>query len=238
MVITVVYDNNPFDKEFETGWGFSCLLSGIEKTILFDTGPDGPSLLRNMQKLTIAPESIDVVVLSHIHNDHTGGLQSFLQKNPDVCLYLPKPFPEEFKDNIRAYGAKMVEVEQAFEICTNVYSTGRLGRRIKEQALAVRTNRGLVVITSCAHPGIVKIVNKAKDLLRDDIFLVMGGFHLEWILAGKVEKIVSAFQRLNVQYAAPCHCTGQKAKGLFEKHFSEKYIDLGAGKVITIADLK
>ena len=238
MVITVVYDNNPFDKEFETGWGFSCLLSGIEKTILFDTGPDGSSLLRNMQKLTIAPESIDVVVLSHIHNDHTGGLQSFLQKNPDVCLYLPKPFPEEFKDNIRAYGAKLVEVEQALEICGDVYSTGWLGRRIKEQALAVRTNRGLVVITGCAHPGIVKIVNKAKDLLRDDIFLVMGGFHLEWTLAGKVEKIVLAFRRLNVQYAAPCHCTGQKAKGLFEKHFSEKYIDLGAGKVITIADLE
>ena len=238
MVITVVYDNNPFDKEFETGWGFSCLLSGFEKTILFDTGPDGTSLLRNMQKLTIAPESIDVVVLSHIHNDHTGGLQSFLQKNPDVSVYLPKPFPEEFKNNVRAHGAKTVEVEQAFEICTNVYSTGWLGRRIKEQALAVRTNKGLVVITSCAHPGIVKIVNKAKDLLRDDIFLVMGGFHLEWTLAGKVEKIVSAFRRLNVQYAAPCHCTGQKAKGLFEKHFSEKYIDLGAGKVITIADLE
>ena len=132
----------------------------------------------------------------------------------------------------------MVEVEQAFEICTNVYSTGRLGKRIKEQALAVRTNKGLVVITGCAHPGIVKIVNKAKDLLRDDIFLVMGGFHLEWTLAGKVEKIVSAFQRLNVQYAAPCHCTGKKAGSLFAKHFSEKYIDIGSGKVITIADLE
>jgi len=238
MIITVVYDNHPFDNKLETGWGFSCLLSGFEKTILFDTGPDGPSLLRNMRKLAIAPESIDVVVLSHIHNDHTGGLESFLQKNPNVCIYLPKPFPEEFKDNIRACGAKMVEVEQSLEICGDVYSTGWLGRRIKEQALAIRTKKGVIVITGCAHPGIVNIVNKAKDLLRGDIFLVMGGFHLEWSLAGNIEKSISAFRRLNVQYVAPCHCTSQKAKHLFDEHFSEKYIDIGAGKIITIADLK
>jgi len=36
----------------------------------------------------------------------------------------------------------------------------------------------------------------------------------------------------------PCHCTGDKARNLFEKHFGEKYIKIGAGKVITLAELK
>jgi 7,8-dihydropterin-6-yl-methyl-4-(beta-D-ribofuranosyl)aminobenzene 5'-phosphate synthase len=39
--ITVVCDNNPYKEGLETGWGFSCLVGGPEKTILFDTGPGG-----------------------------------------------------------------------------------------------------------------------------------------------------------------------------------------------------
>jgi len=238
MTITVVYDNNPYREGLETAWGFSCVIAGPEKTILFDTGGDGSILLGNMEKLEIEPNSIDTVVLSHIHGDHTGGLNSFLEKNPEVTVYLPKSFPEKFKDNVRGYGAKIVEAEQHCKICESVYSTGQLGRLIKEQSLIVWTDKGLIVITGCAHPGIVKIVNTAKDLLKDDILLVMGGFHLEWATAGKIEKIISAFEKLGVRYVGPCHCSSDKAQGMFEKHFGENYIGVGAGRVIRPSDLQ
>ncbi len=243
MTITVVYDNNSFKEGLETAWGFSCVIAGAEKTILFDTGGDGSILLGNMEKLEIEPNSIDTVVLSHIHGDHTGGLNGFLEKNSDVTVYLPKSFPKKFKDNTQGYGAKIVEVEQHCKICESVYSTGQLGRLIpvaelKEQSLIIRTDKGLVVITGCAHPGIVKIVNTAKDLLKDEILLVMGGFHLEWATKGKIEKIILAFKQMGVRYVGPCHCTGHKARSLFEKHFGENYINVGAGKVITMADLR
>jgi len=238
MTITVVCDNYPYKEGLETAWGFSCLITGTEKTILFDTGGDGSMLLDNMEKLVIDPNSIDIVVLSHIHGDHTGGLKSFLEKNSGVTVYLPKSFPIKFKDEVKGCGAKTVEVEQPLEICENVYSTGQLGKLIKEQSLIVRTNKGLVVITGCAHPGIVKIVGTAKDLLKDDILLVMGGFHLEWATKGKLEKIISAFKKSNVRYVGPCHCTGDKARALFEKHFGKNYIKSGAGKVIRTADLE
>jgi len=238
MTITVVYDNNPYREGLETAWGFSSLITGTEKTILFDTGGDGSILLNNMKKLAIDPNSIDTVVLSHIHGDHTGGLNSFLEKNSDVTVYLPESFPKKFKDNVKSYGSKIVEVEQSLKICENVYSTGQLGKWIKEQSLIIRTEAGLLVITGCAHPGIVKIVNAAKELLKDDILLVMGGFHLEWATKGKLEKIISAFRQLGVRYAGPCHCSGDKARSLFEKHFGKNYINIGAGKVITIADLR
>jgi 7,8-dihydropterin-6-yl-methyl-4-(beta-D-ribofuranosyl)aminobenzene 5'-phosphate synthase len=101
--ITIVCDNNPYKEGLETRWGFSCLVGGPEKTILFDTGPGG-SLLVNMEKLAIEPQSIDTVVLSHVHPDHTGGLEGFLEKKPDVTVYLPKSFPERFKDNVQAQG--------------------------------------------------------------------------------------------------------------------------------------
>ena len=245
MTITVVHDNNPYKEGLETAWGFSSLVIGAEKTILLDSGGDGSILLGNMEKLAVEPKSIDIVVLSHIHGDHTGGLDSFLEKNSDVTTYLPKSFPKKFKDNVLSFRSKIVEVEQSLKICENIYSTGQLGRLIKEQSLIVRTDKGLIVITGCAHPGIVKIVNTAKDLMRapalrepkDDILLVMGGFHLEWATKGKIEKTISAFKQMGVRYVGPCHCSGDKARSLFEKHFGNGYINVGAGKVVTTGDL-
>lgn len=237
MFITVVHDNNPYKEGLETAWGFSCLIASTEKTILFDTGGDSSILFGNTQKLSIESNGIDMVVLSHIHRDHTGGLYSFLEKTPEVTVYLPKSFPKRFKDNVTSCGAKIVEVEQSLKVCENVYSTGQLGRWIKEQSLIIRTNKGLIIIIGCAHPGIVKIVNTAKDLLKDDILLVMGGFHLEWASKGKTEKIISAFRQLGVRYVGPCHCSGDKARSLFEKHFGKNYINIGAGKTITLTSL-
>ena len=237
MTITVVCDNNAFKEGLDAGWGFSCLVRNGEKTILFDTGP-GRSLVDNMEHLAIEPESIDTVILSHIHGDHTGGLGSFLEKNSEATVYLPVSFPKKFKDDIAAHGSKIVEVEQPVEICGGVYSVGQLGTLIKEQSLVVRTDRGLVVITGCAHPGIVKIVKAAKRLVEGELFLVMGGFHLEWSTCGKIKKIISSFKDMKVRYAGPCHCSGHRARSLFQEHFGENYIDIGVGKVITLADLK
>jgi len=239
-VITVLCDNNQYKEVLETAWGFSCLITGTEQTILFDTGPDGRLLLDNMAKLAVEPESIDTVFLSHIHGDHTGGLHGFLERNSDVTIYLPKSFPKSFKSGAEAKGAQIIEIEQPLKVCENVYSTGQLGKLIKEQSLIMRTEKGLIVITGCAHPGIVKIIDAAMELLKQDVFLVMGGFHLEWMGKGKIEKIISAFKELNVRYVGPCHCSGDKARALFERHFGPeyKYINIGAGKVINTADLK
>jgi len=238
LTIKVVFDNNPYMEGLGTAWGFSALITGTEKTILFDTGGNGSLLLSNMNKLAIEPNGIDVVVLSHIHGDHTGGLNSFLEKNPSVSVYLPESFPKKFKENVKKYGAQVVDVNQPLDICENVYSTGQLGMLIKEQSLIIRTKAGLILITGCAHPGIVKILTAAKDLMKDDVLLVMGGFHLEWATRGKIEKIISAFKQHGVRYVGPCHCTGEKARSLFEKHFGKNYINIGVGKTITLTDLQ
>jgi 7,8-dihydropterin-6-yl-methyl-4-(beta-D-ribofuranosyl)aminobenzene 5'-phosphate synthase len=115
---------------------------------------------------------------------------------PEVVIYLPKSFPKGFKDKVKEYGAKIVEVQGPLKICQEVYSTGELGTGIKEQSLVIYTEKGLVVITGCAHPGIVKIVNKAKDLVKSDVLLVMGGFHLGGESKGEIENIISSFRKL------------------------------------------
>ena len=99
LVLTVVHDNYPCVPSLKTAWGFSALVTGAEKTILFDTGCDGTLLLENMASLQIDPGRIDIVVLSHVHKDHTGGLTGLLQANPRVQVCLPAAFPTRFKES-------------------------------------------------------------------------------------------------------------------------------------------
>jgi len=229
VTITVLYDNNEYDERLETAWGFSCLVEGLEKTILFDTGGDSATLLRNMRTLGIDPRDVDAVVISHVHGDHVGGLAGFLEENHAVTVHLPQSFPESIKDATREGGAELVEVQEPIEICEHVTSTGELGGWIKEQSLVVETSRGLVVITGCAHPGIVNIVRQAKELTGGEVYLVLGGFHLGGASAAEIATIVEDFQQLGVQKVAPCHCSGDLARRLFEEAYGEDFIPAGVG---------
>jgi len=232
--LTIVYDNNPYDKKLETAWGFSCLVEGTEKTILFDVGGEGDLLCENMKKLEIDPKEVDIVVLSHIHQDHIGGLFDFLKENHNVTVYLPESFTKEVKKDIEKAGAKLVEVKKPAQITEEVYSTGELGKRIKEQSLVIKTEKGLVVITGCAHPGIVEIVKKVKEIDSCDVFFVLGGFHLLSMKESQIKEISKEMKELKVKKIAPCHCSGDLAREIFQKEYKEDFIEAGVGKKIKI----
>jgi 7,8-dihydropterin-6-yl-methyl-4-(beta-D-ribofuranosyl)aminobenzene 5'-phosphate synthase len=234
--LTIVYDNNLYNEKLETRWGFSCLVEGLEKTILFDVGGDGSVLLRNMEKLKIAPREIDVVILSHIHYDHIGGLSDFLRKNPLVTVYMPSSLPRSVKDKVKNAGAKLIEVRRPTEICKNAYSTGELGPWIKEESLIMKTSKGLVIITGCAHSGVVNIVKKAKEMLKSRVYLVLGGFHLCWMNTWQIKGILNGIEKEKVEKVAPCHCSGDLARKLFKTAYGKDFILVGCGKKIKIKD--
>jgi len=236
VTITVVYDNYPSDPRLRTAWGFGCLIEGLEETILFDTGGDGAILLGNMHALEIDPSQIDTIVLSHIHGDHVGGLSTVLAVHSDVRVVMPASFPRRLKDDVRALGAKVAEVHDPLEICANAYSTGELGLAIKEQALAIKTEEGLVVVTGCAHPGIVSMIAKAKEILDEEIHLVMGGFHMGGVSKSGIEKVIAQFREAGVQKVAPSHCSGDLTRQLFQEAYKEDFILAGAGTQIEIGN--
>ena len=70
--VTVLYDNYIHAEGTRADWGFSCLVEGMEKTILFDTGTRPDVLWHNIGKLNIDISRIEQIVLSHEHGDHTG----------------------------------------------------------------------------------------------------------------------------------------------------------------------
>jgi len=177
FTITTVYDNYQVNSDLTTAWGFGCVIRTPEKGILFDTGGDSSILLSNMEKMSINPEDIDIVVISHIHGDHVGGLDGFLERNGKVKVYIPAFFPDSLREKIKSRGAEYQDVTGSMKICDNVYTTGEMGTSIKEQSLVLNPREGLVVITGCAHPGVVNIAEKARQILPDkSIYLVMGGF--------------------------------------------------------------
>ena len=234
MMITVVYDNNPYDPRLQTAWGFGCLVEIGEKTILFDTGGDGVTLLRNVVTLEIEPTSIDTIVLSHVHADHTGGLTSLFAMGVRPTVYVPCSFPSDFKSRVWAY-AELVEVQQVVNIANGIFSTGEMGTGIVEQALVLSMTEGLAVVTGCAHPGISEIVRRAEEIGGDKIYLLLGGFHLGGANEERIKEIITDFQRLGVRKIAPCHCTGDKAIALLYEAYGEDFIQNGAGQVIEIA---
>lgn len=234
ITMTILYDNYIFVEGLKTDWGFSCIIEGTEKIILFDTGTKDDILSYNIDKLKINPKDVEYIVLSHFHNDHTGGLSAFLKKNNRVSVYQPVSFPDEFVKKIEKTKAKVVSVDKPIEICKDVFSTGEMGKKIKEQSLILNTSKGLIVITGCSHPGIVDIVKRAKKILDKDIYLVFGGFHLLRLSENEVKKIISEFRDLGVSNVGATHCTGDKAIELFKKAYGENFVQMGVGKIIKV----
>ena len=232
--LTIVYDNNSYDQELTTSWGFSCLVEIKDTTVLFDTGGDATILVNNISKLDIDISKIDTIVLSHIHGDHVGGVSGILEKNSDVTVYLLSSFPESFKEGIRGYGCNTIEVSEETEINDYMMSTGESRTEIREQSLIVSTERGIIVITGCAHPGVVNIVKKAKEITGKDIYLVMGGFHLGGESRGEIRSIIEELKDLGVEKIAPCHCSGDLARSMFKEAFGDNYIEAGVGAIIEL----
>lgn len=234
VTLTIVYDNNPYDPRLRTAWGFACLVETADTTVLFDTGGDGPTLLGNMDVLGIDPHDIDAVVLSHIHGDHTGGLLALLDLGITPQVFAPAAFPQTFKDAVRAR-TDLVEVSGPAELLPGIWTTGELGSAIVEEALAVESDAGLIVITGCAHPGVDEMVRQAQAVLGEPVVLVTGGFHLGDAGQSRIAQIIAAFHEMNVQQVAPCHCTGDRARRMFAEAYGPDYIAAGVGRVIVVA---
>ncbi len=229
IVLTVVYDNNPYEEGLETAWGFACVVQGLPRTILFDTGGNGELLLSNMRKLGIKAEVIDAVVISHGHQDHYGGLEAFLGQNHDVTVYLPQSVHGGLKKAVKHSGAELLDVRQPMELCEDTYSTGELGSQIREQSLVIKTAAGPVLLTGCAHPGIVVIIHEAQKQLGEPINAALGGFHLSGASRGQITQIVEEMKAAGVQAAGPCHCSGDLARSIFREAYRDNFFPVGVG---------
>ena len=234
MTISITYDNNQYNRLCKAGWGFSSLIRIGDKSILFDTGAEGRILLHNMEKMQIKPQTIDGIFLSHQHWDHTGGLTDLLKANQKAGLYLLDSFSKDFVDKLELSGRKITRIDSPAHISNGIHSTGPLGTEIKEQALVAETEKGLVVICGCAHPGVTTIAEKAREILDRNIYILLGGFHLLERKNSGIKSIINQLRDLEVRKVGPCHCTGYAAIDMFKKEYKKDFIEIGAGRLISL----
>jgi len=106
MEITVLMENNKLKgSDFKTENGPSLLIEDKHGLILFDTGGPKNYAIQNAPKLGVDLSKVDAVVISHGHNDHTGGLLSFFKMNDKAPVYLKK-------EALNPYYAKLPDKNQ------------------------------------------------------------------------------------------------------------------------------
>ncbi|MCL1977316.1 MAG: MBL fold metallo-hydrolase [Candidatus Bathyarchaeota archaeon] len=259
--------------------GFSMLIRVFTgekcQSVLFDTGVSDEGIIVNAQRMGIDLSEVGLVVLSHGHYDHFGGLQAvvkaigkqnlpvithenmFKQHGTDgpcgVRAHPAFPTPEQLNP------AKIINTKEPCLIANqSVLVTGEIPRRtsfergyglnrvlrdnvwesdrwvLDDRALVVNLRgRGLVVVSGCAHAGIVNTVRYAQEVTGvNAVYCVIGGFHLGGLENEKlIPQTLVELKQINPQLIIPCHCTGWRANCALAELFPQAYIHNSVGNL-------
>jgi 7,8-dihydropterin-6-yl-methyl-4-(beta-D-ribofuranosyl)aminobenzene 5'-phosphate synthase len=95
--------------------------------------------------------------------------------------------------------------------------------------------KGLVILSGCAHAGIVNTVTYAREVTGiDKVHVIMGGFHLSGpMFEPIIDKTTEELKKINPDYIIPTHCTGRKAVAFIEESFKERFIMNMSGTKLT-----
>ena len=213
----IVFDNCKIDENTQSLWGFSIYLDKYK--LLFDTGSNGRVLLQNMKKLSIDIQDIEYIFISHSHWDHIGGLDSLLEINPELILYVPSSLSKHLIEDLKKLSKDVIVCDDKPQhLFKTLYTTGILGTQTPEQSLIIDEDE-TTLITGCGHFGIENITKIATTFLKKDIDIVMGGFHLLKSDDKDIMDSISKLKQLGVKKAYPTHCSGDRALELYNDFF-------------------
>jgi 7,8-dihydropterin-6-yl-methyl-4-(beta-D-ribofuranosyl)aminobenzene 5'-phosphate synthase len=255
-------------------WGLSILVETETAKVLLDTGLS-TSAVYNADLMGIDFSTIDAIVLSHAHGDHTGGLRDVLRRvrkqvqviaHPDIWIpkyvvhgemsrYAGIPY---MKEDLESLGASFTLTAKPFKISDDIMTTGEIemttdyetiddrlcvkkGDRMipdplaDDLAVVVKTTEGLVLITGCAHRGIINTVRQVQKLTGEQyIHTIIGGTHLMVASPERIEKTANELKGLGLQRLGVSHCTGFSASVALAKEFSDIFFLNNAGTQITL----
>ena len=159
---------------------------------------------------------------------------------------LPPPI-EEWK----AAGAEIILSEEPYPLAPGCWTTGFVSRtsfefygrpkylRYREgsellvddieddQAIVINIKgKGLVVLSGCAHSGIVNTVEHARQISKEErVHAVIGGFHLARAEEEEIQKTIDYFFEIKPELVVPGHCTGLKAISRFAQDLPDQFIE-------------
>lgn len=251
MKITILVENSPGKCPGEHGISF---LIEDDKKILFDVGATD-LFKKNAELLNINLDDIDCIVLSHGHWDHVNGLE-FLENKKLIChpdCFMKKFRKKDDTANGMPFNQEKAEeqfdlilTKEPYKISKNITFLGEIPREndfeakttmfytennqddfiLDDSALAIKTEKGLVVIAGCSHAGICNIIEYAKKITGMKIYAVIGGFHLKKITE-ITQKTLEYFKKENIEHIYPGHCVKEPVITYFEKQLNAKRLHSG-----------
>jgi 7,8-dihydropterin-6-yl-methyl-4-(beta-D-ribofuranosyl)aminobenzene 5'-phosphate synthase len=189
------------------------------------------------------------------------GEQSFVgtfQKRPDGNIISLLALKREEIEGLEI--VKIVEIKEPTPIIPGAYLPGKVEQvtdyeKIPPSFVAKKGNefvqetfpgeqaailnakgKGLVVLSSCAHRGIVNTVKHAQKITGiEKVYMVMGGFHLTGADPKVIQRTVADIKAIDPQYIVPTHCTGFEAVEAFSKEMPNQFIINTVGTRFVIA---
>lgn len=260
MRVTILADNKVLKLGgFKAEWGFSALIETASCAILFDAGQS--VAFENFIKLEKSFPEIIVLSHGHYDHSAglLPFLKSNVKLYAHPDAFLPRfydgrhigiPFKREL---IESLVKEIVEVKEPREITKNVWVTGEIPRIhrdstlkdsyivrggkverdniVDDQAIAVKTDLGVVLLLGCCHSGLENTVEWVEEITGDEVKYIIGGTHM---MAYKEEEVKEVTKKLDVELLAPCHCTGFKAEAIMQRLMGDKFLAVGSGSEIEI----
>ncbi|MDA2928399.1 MBL fold metallo-hydrolase [Acidobacteria bacterium AH-259-O06] len=233
LEIQIIYDNTSAREDMRADWGFAALVTFRGHRVLFDSGAYPELFLENLKKMGVDPSSIEHAVISHHHMDHRSGIYQLYGQNPSMKVHFLDNFPVQAFEAADTIGMEPHRVMGSFQVVSGIYSTGIIEGSPPEQSLIIETAKGIVLLTGCCHPGVVKMVETVqKQRGKDSIHLLIGGLHMFMQNADQIKATIARLKQMNVATVIPAHCSGDLAKQLFQEAFGKGFDTAGAGRRI------
>ncbi len=232
------------------GHGLSLYLEAAGKRILFDAGQSG-AFASNAEALGVDLKAVELAVLSHGHYDHGGGMAAFRQVDPQAPIYvnqaafapyfhgpdkfigLPADFPQEGLVLTRgrqeiAPGLTLVPCPGACdpEMLMKTDHGFRRDDFSHEQALYIEEAGKTILLTGCAHCGVLNLLERFRPNV------LIGGFHLRGLDAEAVARTARAMAAFDTTFYTG-HCTGTAAFAILKQVLGPRIHPLATGTIIT-----
>jgi len=246
--------------------------------VLVDVGQNPDALLYNMKVLGVSPATVDAIVLTHCHYDHTKGVSAVLKAigkrgvpviaHPDIFRpnFVTEPYlryvgvdVDDSRERIVESGGALILSKDPVQLMPGLLTSGEVRKRVDFEnvkspfrtvssdgrvveddmrdeiaVIANVRNEGLVIITSCSHPGICSIVKQAIELTGvKKVKAIIGGLHLAEASEERIRKTVEFLAQQDIDLIAAGHCTGFKAQVELYLKFKERFTPLYTGTVFT-----
>ena len=206
---TMPPSNEPPRRILQNEWGLALHVESARaaetRRVLIDFGYTHETINNNLDLLQIDVSKLDAMVLSHGHYDHFGGMVGFLQAHRRK---LKPAQPSRMKvgigpDGMGCAAARLPEEKRSAEMMVDDFQ--------HEQATCFHVKgKGLVVMTSCGHRGVVNTVEAAIKVSGvSKVHAILGGFHLMPMSAEYAQETARAMARFDADCLIPMHCSGE-----------------------------